>query len=257
MLKAAIAALFVGNLLLLPAHTAGQIEIPRCADTPNAPGTPAPENMVRPKYPKDALRSGRSGEVELRAAVAPDRRLKDLSVLSGDPEFSASAVAAVRRWRFQVVSEEDHPVETIYRVHVRFSSVLREANSDVELESPRPESTPPALPQSLAEQSLSEGVHRMSEPGMVAPKPLHQPEPEFSEASRKEGEQGNVDISLVVGADGLPWDLKVTCSSIPDSNQNAIQAVKQWKFAPATKNGKPVPVAISVEVSFHLYNRPR
>ena len=256
MLKLAIATFVVSNLLLLPLYAVAQSKIPRCTDTPDAPGTPAPENMVRPKYPKDALHSGRSGNVELRATVASDRRLKDLTVLSGDPEYSASAVTAVRKWHFQVVSEQGHPVEAIYKVHLRFSSVLREANSDVELESPRPESTPPSQPPNAAVQSLGEEVHRMSEPGMVAPKPLYQPAPEFSEASRKEREQGNVNISLVVGTDGVPRDLKVTCSSIPESNQNAINTVKQWKFAPATKDGKPVPFAITVEVSFHLYSQP-
>ena len=89
---------------------------------------------------------------------------------------------------------------------------------------------------------------------MVAPKPLYQPEPEFSEASRKKKEKGNVDIALVVGTDGLPRDLKVMCSSIPDSNENAIKAVQRWKFAPATKEGKPVPVKILVDVEFKLYN---
>lgn len=253
MLKLFKATLVISNLLF-SVYATGQI--PFCADTPDAPATPAPENMTRPKYPKDALRSGRSGNVELRATVAPDRRLKDLTILTGDPEFAASAVAAVRRWHFQVVSEQNQLVETIYKVHVRFSSDLREANSDVELESPRPQSTPPSLPPSVAVQSSGEGVHRMSEPGMVAPKPIYQPEPEFSEASRKKKKQGSVNISLVVGTNGLPRDLKVTCSSLPDSNQNAIDAVKQWKFAPATQDGKPVAVAIAVEVSFHLYNRP-
>src|SRR5215469_3067050 len=139
MLKLVISTLVVSNLLLLPVPTSGQSEAPLCPDTPTAPGTPPPQRMTRPKYPKDALRSGRSGNVDLRATVAPDGRLKDLSVLNGDPEFSASAAATIRSWRFQVVSEQGHPVETIYKIHVRFSSLLREANSDVELESPRPE----------------------------------------------------------------------------------------------------------------------
>jgi len=211
--------------------------------------------MVRPKYPKNALRSGRSGDVELSAAISPDGKLKDVTVLSGDSEFSESAAAAIHKWHFQAVLIQGHPVETIYRVHVRFSSLLREANSDVELESPRSKS-PDIAVSTPPEQSLGEEVHRRSEPRIVAPKPLYQPEPEFSEASRKKGDHGNVNIALVIGSDGLPRDLRVICSSIPDSNQNAINAVKQWKFAPATKDGKPLAVAIVVEVEFHLYSKP-
>ena len=148
------------------------------------------------------------------------------------------------------------PVETIYRIHVRFSPLLREANSDVELESPQSESPLLSLSTKAPGESPEEQVHRMSEPGMVDPKPLYQPEPEFSEASRKKGENGNVDIALVVGTDGLPHDLKLMCSSIPDSNQSAIEAVKQWKFTPGTKDGKPVPVNIMVDIEFKLYHQP-
>jgi RNA polymerase sigma-70 factor, ECF subfamily len=36
-------------------------------------------------------------------------------------------------------------------------------------------------------------------------------------------------------------------------NQKAMEAVKQWRFDPATKGGRPVAVQISVEVSFKLY----
>jgi len=36
-------------------------------------------------------------------------------------------------------------------------------------------------------------------------------------------------------------------------DQKAIDAVKQWTFQPAQKDGKPVDVQISVEVVFHLY----
>jgi TonB family protein len=33
----------------------------------------------------------------------------------------------------------------------------------------------------------------------------------------------------------------------------ALEAVRQWRFHPALKDGKPVDVQISVEVEFHLY----
>jgi TonB family protein len=36
-------------------------------------------------------------------------------------------------------------------------------------------------------------------------------------------------------------------------DQKAIDAVRNWKFNPALKDGRPVDVQISVEVEFHLY----
>jgi TonB family protein len=36
-------------------------------------------------------------------------------------------------------------------------------------------------------------------------------------------------------------------------DEKAIEAVKNWRFEPAMKDGHPVPVQIAVEVDFHLY----
>ena len=207
--------------------------------------------MIRPKYPKDALRNGIAGKVELRAVIAPDGKSKDLAVLSGDSEFSQNAVAAIRKWRFHPEQRQGQPVETTYKIHVRFNPLLQEANSDVELESPRTESLA-AAPLAKTHQDFGAEVHQMSESGVVAPKQLYSPEPEFSEKSRREKMAGVVGIILAVGTDGLPRDLQIACSSVPENNENAVAAVKTWRFAPATKDGKPVAVAIEVDISFKL-----
>jgi TonB family protein len=240
-------------LALAAGQSTNQSDIPPCAQSPND-AAHYPDNMVRPKYPKAALRSGIEGRVELRAVIASDGKSKNLAVLSGDPEFSQNAIAAIRKWRFHPELRQGLPVETTYRIHVRFNLMLQEANSEVELESPLPESPLTSSPANPRRQDLGLEIHRMSEPGMIAAKQIYSPEPEFSEKARIEAQQGNVDIDLVVGADGLPRNLQIACSSAPDLNDNAIAAVKQWKFAPATKDGTPVPVEIVVEVSFKLYN---
>lgn len=224
--------------------------IPTCAQLPGD-ASHYPDNMVRPKYPKDALRKGVGGKVELRALIAPDGKTKDLAVLDGNSEFSQNATAASRKWRFHPQLNQGQPVESTFKIHVRFDPVLQQANSDVELESPLSE--PHSI--SLAEPDqpdLGPDVHRMSEPGMVAPKQTYSPEPEFSEEARKAGEAGAVIISLIVGVDGRPRDLNVDCSSAPDLNQNAVEAVKTWRFEPGTKDGKPVAIPIAIEVQFHL-----
>jgi TonB family protein len=36
-------------------------------------------------------------------------------------------------------------------------------------------------------------------------------------------------------------------------DEKAVEAVRQWRFEPAKKDGHPVPVMINVEVNFRLY----
>jgi TonB family protein len=50
--------------------------------------------MIRPKYPKNALRNGIGGKVEVRAAVAPSGEIDELTVVNSESEFSAGAIKA-------------------------------------------------------------------------------------------------------------------------------------------------------------------
>jgi protein TonB len=89
--------------------------------------------------------------------------------------------------------------------------------------------------------------------GVSAPRVLFDPSPEYSEEARKAKFQGTSVVSLIVGPDGLPRDIHISRSLGLGLDEKAIEAVKQWKFAPAEKDGKAVAVEISVEVDFHLY----
>jgi len=89
--------------------------------------------------------------------------------------------------------------------------------------------------------------------GVSAPKPIYAPDPEYSEEARKAKYQGTCVLWLVVGPDGKPRDIKVARTLGLGLDEKAIEAVKQWKFEPAMKDGKPVAVQINVEVSFRLY----
>lgn len=96
------------------------------------------------------------------------------------------------------------------------------------------------------------GVFRVGG-GVSAPRALFAPDPEYSEEARKAKYQGTCVLWLVVGPDGHPRDIRVTRSLGLGLDEKAIEAVKQWKFEPAMKDGKPVAVQINVEVSFRLY----
>lgn len=62
---------------------------------------------------------------------------------------------------------------------------------------------------------------------------------------------GSVTIALVVSSKGVPRDLRVVKGLDQDVDQSALEAVEQWRFAPAQKDGKPVAVRITLEITFH------
>jgi protein TonB len=70
-----------------------------------------PLSTPAPRYPVEALRASQSGEVQVEFTVAPDGSVSDARVVRADPPrvFDREAVAAVRRWRFEPVTE---PVTT-------------------------------------------------------------------------------------------------------------------------------------------------
>ena len=57
----------------------------------------------------------------------------------------------------------------------------------------------------------------------------------------------------IIGTDGKPHDITVQRSLGMGLDEKAMEAVKQWRFEPGTKDGQPVPVEVSMEVSFRLY----
>jgi protein TonB len=96
------------------------------------------------------------------------------------------------------------------------------------------------------------GVFRVGG-GVSAPKATFSPDPEYSEEARKAKFQGTCVLWLIVGPDGHPRDIRVSRTLGLGLDEKAIEAVKNWKFEPAMKDGKPVAVQINVEVEFRLY----
>jgi TonB family protein len=66
--------------------------------------------------------------------------------------------------------------------------------------------------------------------------------------------EGTVWLSAVVQTDGTVGDVKVTGSLDREFGLDdaAVNAIKQWEFTPGTKEGRPVPVRVDVEMNFHL-----
>jgi periplasmic protein TonB len=89
--------------------------------------------------------------------------------------------------------------------------------------------------------------------GVTAPRPIFDPDPEYSDAARKAKYQGSVLLWLIIGPNGRPRNIRVQRSLGMGLDEKALDAVSRWRFQPATLNGQPVAVQINVEVSFRLY----
>jgi periplasmic protein TonB len=97
------------------------------------------------------------------------------------------------------------------------------------------------------------GIYPAGKGGVTVPQVIYNPEPAFSEEARKAKQQGIVQLVLVVGKDGHTYDIHVSQSLGMGLDEEAIAAVRQWRFKPATLNGQPVATRVAVEVDFHLY----
>ena len=85
-----------------------------------------------------------------------------------------------------------------------------------------------------------------------APKVVHYVEPAFADTSKEAFVDGIVKLKTTVTPQGLPTDIQVTKGLSAQEDQNAIDAVKQWRFQPGTKGGEAVHVRVSIEIAFHL-----
>jgi len=86
---------------------------------------------------------------------------------------------------------------------------------------------------------------------ITPPHATYSPNPEYPAKEQNNHRGGTVTLQFVVGTDGLPQNISVSVSLSPAFDAAAVDALKKWKFSPATKNGKPVAVNIAVQMSFH------
>ena len=89
--------------------------------------------------------------------------------------------------------------------------------------------------------------------GVTQPVPIVFPEAEFSDEARRSKYQGICLIAVIVDAHGYPQNPRVIQRLGMGLDEKAMEAVKRYRFKPALKDGKAVPVMITVAVNFRLY----
>jgi len=100
--------------------------------------------------------------------------------------------------------------------------------------------------------SVEEGVSDVTG-GFSLPVPAYQPEPPFSQQARQAGYMAITTLGLLVDQDGLPQHIQILQPAGMGLDENAVGAVRTWRFHPAQREGKTARAWIAVNVDFHLY----
>jgi len=99
----------------------------------------------------------------------------------------------------------------------------------------------------------NDGVYVPGFNGVTRPIPIFTPEAEFSDEARRQKHQGACTILVIIDAHGNPQSPRVVQHIGMGLDEKALEAVMRYRFKPAKKDGRPVPVQISVVVNFRLY----
>jgi protein TonB len=109
-----------------------------------------------------------------------------------------------------------------------------------------------------SDQSDKPTVHRPGEKGLTLPRIRQEVKPEYTPEAMKARIQGRVVLEAIVLASGAVDDVSILTSLDTEHglDERAVAAMKQWRFEPGAKDGKPVAVRIEVEMVFRLREAP-
>ena len=88
--------------------------------------------------------------------------------------------------------------------------------------------------------------------GVEPPRLLREVRADYTDEARRANIEGEVELEIVVRRDGTVGDVRVMRGLRGGLNERAVNAVRQWRFAPGRMKGTPVDVVVQVGVEFRL-----
>ncbi|NWF83269.1 MAG: energy transducer TonB [Bryobacteraceae bacterium] len=108
------------------------------------------------------------------------------------------------------------------------------------------------LPVAAAQKSKTDEKAYKIGGGVKAPSVISKVEPRYTQEARDAKLQGSVLLAGEINKQGVPENIRVLKGMELGLSESAVAAVKQWKFKPGMKDGKPVRVKANIEVNFRL-----
>jgi TonB family protein len=217
---------------------------PELANNPGPPpagvfrvgGGVTPPKLVHktePSYTDEDRDARVQGSVRLYVQVNPEGKATNFRVLhSLSKGLDQQAIEAVKEWQFNPGMKNGVPVTVEAQIEVTFR-LLDTPKTEVEI----PRETQAAAPYPA---------------NATSPVLIRKVEAQYTSEARAAKFQGTVTLSAKITTDGVPEDIRVVHSLGLGLDEKAIEAVKQWQFRPATKDGRPVAMMATLEVNFRM-----
>jgi TonB family protein len=214
----------------LPAMTGNPIALPQRISAGVIQGLAI--SQPQPIYPDEAKAQHIQGVVVLRARISKEGAIKDLQLISGPPALVVSAIDAVRQWKYKPYTVDGDATEVVTIINVNYTLAG----------DPAPTAPASGAP---AEQ------HPATPPVLV-----YKVDAEFSAEARELKIGGVVLVKALVNLQGVAENIQVVRGIGHGLDEKAVEAVKQYRFKPATENGNPVPREVNIEVDFKITDSP-
>lgn len=95
-------------------------------------------------------------------------------------------------------------------------------------------------------------VYKVGEPGVVAPRLKRSVQPRYTDEAQAQAIMGAVIIAFKIDKEGKTRNARVVQGLDAGLDKNALAALTEWVFEPATLNGKPVACTARTEIRFAL-----
>ncbi|HYL09701.1 MAG TPA: energy transducer TonB [Candidatus Acidoferrales bacterium] len=108
------------------------------------------------------------------------------------------------------------------------------------------------LPDDIAADSPGLPIFTPGKDNTSYPQCLYCPNPQYTDEARREKFNGRVMLQIVITPEGQASQIAVIKMAGYGLDEQAIAAVRTWRFKPAMKDGNPVAVRAPVEVTYQL-----
>jgi TonB family protein len=173
-------------------------------------------SKVEPQYSEEARKAHLQGSVSVKVVIDADGNTRDPQVVKSlGLGLDENPIAAVSKWRFQAGTKDGQPKSTFSMVEVTFR---------------------------LASNWHLERADFHAPPGALRPVVQRVTDPRVSSK-----DAARAALSFDVDEHGVPIHIQI--DSLTDENwaDDAVAALKGWRFTPANQGGEPIPASCSVE----------